>query len=111
MCPNSYRPITLSSIISKLLERICKHRIEYILNENNSYDSSQEGFISSRSTTRYLYRLVNEIKSINNNQFGILILCDFSHAFDNVWIEGLILKLFNIGIKGKITSSNQRLFI
>ena len=41
---NNYRPISLTSIVGKLLESIIKDKVQKFLNENKLIYSSQHGF-------------------------------------------------------------------
>ena len=41
----------------------------------------------------------------NNSMFSCIVLCDVSKAFDRVWHKGLLFKLNQNGIKGKLLNS------
>ena len=101
--PGAYRPISISSYIGKLLEKILAARINAFLEANNILDPNQEGFTSRRNTIRYLNRLHLEIKTDlldTNTVIGLFV--DFEKAFDSVWKKGLIYKLSQLKIKGKV---------
>ena len=69
----------------------------------HQYDPDQEGFFQGRNTVRYLNRLVMGIKSdLDNKLTTIGLFIDFEKAFDSVWKQGMIVKLYKLGIKGKI---------
>ena len=59
---SSYRPITKSSYVGKLLERILKKRIMHYLHSNDLDDVRQEGFRKRKSTARYITDLINNIQ-------------------------------------------------
>ena len=61
--PGSYRPISITSYIGKLLEKIIAARIVRFLTKKGYYDTEQEGFTAGRNTVRYLNRLNLEIKT------------------------------------------------
>ena len=42
--PSAYRPISLTSVVEKLMERIVTSRLEAYLESNNIFDKEQEGF-------------------------------------------------------------------
>ena len=99
--PNSYRPITLSSHISKLLERIIKNRLEYTLNKTNSIPKEQAGFRKKRSTTEHLYNLTSHIKTTLKKKRQVLaVFFDIKRAFDTVWHRKLLQKLQVLGYSG-----------
>ena len=101
--PGSYRPISISSYIGKLIEKILAIRIKNYLITKQIYDPYQEGFMEGRNTVRYLNRLINGIRGdIQKKLTSICLFIDFEKAFDSVWKAGLIVKLHKLGIKGKI---------
>ena len=101
--PGSYRPISITSYIGKLYEKIIANRITQHLKRNNLSDEDQEGFTEKRNTVRYLNRMNLEVKQDkNNNKTSIGLFVDFEKAFDSVWKKGLIYKLKKIGITGNI---------
>ena len=101
--PGSYRPISISSYIGKLIEKILTSRIYKFLISLNLYDPNQEGFMPQRNTIRYLNRLINGIKlDKQKNLTSLCLFIDFEKAFDSVWKRGLIVKLHKIGIRGNI---------
>ena len=59
---SSYRPITKSSYVGKLLERMLKNRIMHYLHSNDLDDVRQEGFRKRKSTARYITDLINNIQ-------------------------------------------------
>ena len=101
--PGSYRPISISSYIGKLIEKIIAKRIQRYLDLIGLHDPDQEGFMEARNTIRYLNRLVMSLKSdMQKKLTSICLFIDFEKAFDSVWKRGLIVKLHKLGIKGKI---------
>ena len=82
---SSFRPITKSSYIGKLMERILKNRITNFLRENNLEDSCQEGFMKNRSTGRYITDLVANIEECwANKSVPVALMVDLEKAFDSV---------------------------
>lgn len=100
---SAYRPICLTSYVGKVLERLVESRYRFFMYRKNLIDPEQEGFMHGRSTTRYLYRLTSKINtSRNNKKVGLLLLIDFEKAYDSVWVEGLLKKMFAAGLTGKM---------
>ena len=101
--PGSYRPISISSYIGKLLEKILAARLISYLIQKGYYDPEQEGFTQGRNTIRYLNRLNLQIKlDILESKTVIGLFIDFEKAFDSVWKKGLIVKLDRLGVQGNI---------
>lgn len=101
--PNNYRPVSLLSIISKVMEAlinkalwkyICKHRL---------ISDKQFGFRAGYSTADALtYISQNLHDTMDKRQESRLICLDISRAFDRVWHRGLIAKLEALGLKGTL---------
>ena len=100
--PGSYRPISITAYLGKLLEKILSIRAIKFLKKKNYFDPFQEGFTEKKNTIRYLNRLILGIKSdIQQGKTVICLFLDFEKAFDSVWKKGLIVKLFKLGFRGK----------
>ena len=103
MSPGAYRPICLSSYIGKILERIIEHRMMQFCLINNIIDEEQEGFLPNKNTGRYLYRMVSALKeSQRKNLTSLVLLIDFEKAYDSVPIECLLVKVYRLGIRGRL---------
>ena len=101
--PGSYRTISITSYVGKLLEKIIASRIVRYLFKKGYYDPNQEGFTAGRNTIRYLNRLNLEIKTdLLDMKTVIGLFVDMEKAFDSVWKKGLIVKLARLNIKGKV---------
>ena len=82
---SNYRPISLTSIICKMLEKIVRRRITAHLNNNNLLSQKQYGFSEKRSTTLQLLNVTDEwSKFIEENKEIHVIFLDFMKAFDKV---------------------------
>ena len=60
---NSYRPITLTSYVGKLFERIIERRLRNDLEAKRLIIDSQEGFRKRRGTGRCIYKLLDNIQN------------------------------------------------
>ena len=91
--PASFRPISLTSCVSKLFERIILSRLLFFLESNSILSLSQAGFRSGRSTlNQILYFFQSISDGFNKPRPGsrtILCTFDFSKAFDSVWHPAL----------------------
>ena len=96
--PGNYRPVSLTSIAGKILERIVKKQMVQHLEENDILRSTQHGFISGRSCLTNLLEYLEFVTSkIDNKEPVDVIYLDFSKAFDKVPHHRLVLKLKNAG--------------
>ena len=99
----SFRPISISSYVGKLLESILKCRLLNFLDERDVLTSNQHGFRKFHSTATYMAEMISEIQNnVKTKTFTAGLYVDLQKAFDSVWIEGLIFKLREIGIQGKL---------
>lgn len=99
----AYRPISISSYIGKLFERIIESRLRSHCDLEGIFDDEQEGFRCNRNTTRYLYKMLANVQEARKKKFTAFLLClDFEKAFDSVWHKGLIFKLYNWNIQGNL---------
>ena len=99
----SYRPISLLSCTSKLMERMIASRLDWILESHNLISSTQCGFRKQRSTYDQLTLIDHEIKmSLQNNGICIAAFIDLTGAFDRVWNVAVLQKMINMGFSGRI---------
>ena len=98
---SNYRPISLLSSFSKIYEKLMHTRVLEFLEKNNSLFENQYGFRPGRSCEHALLDAKNTIlHSLSKNQISLLLLLDYSKAFD-VLDHGILLnKLEHYGIRG-----------
>ena len=81
--PGFYRPISLTSCIVKLLEKIIMTRLTSFVESNNILTQFQSGFREKRSTHDNLIRITHDIKhGFLTNKKTCLVLFDVEKAFD-----------------------------
>ena len=96
----NYRPISVLSSFSKILERIMYNRLYIYLNDNNLFFQKQFGFREGHSTNHAHIQLINNIcDSFNQNKYTLGVFIDLSKAFDTVDHNILLKKLSLYGIK------------
>ena len=97
--PINYRPISLTSITCKMLERIITSNIVQHLDSHNILHDAQHGFRKHRSTeTQFIQLIENLAHNIDNRIQTDAILLDFQKAFDKVPHHRLLYKLKYYGI-------------
>lgn len=102
---SNYRPISLTSIICKTMEKIITEKIRIFLSLENVITEEQHGFVPRRSTVSNLLTCVDKWTSEWNERNSIdVIYLDYEKAFDRVPIKRLIYKLEHFGLRGKLLS-------
>ena len=99
---NNYRPISLLCITSKVLEHLIYNKlIDHVINFISPF---QFGFLRGRSCMQQLLMfLINKAYrcATNSTQCDTIYL-DFRKAFDSIPHTNLLVKLYKIGIRGKV---------
>lgn len=101
--PSNYRPISLTSVICKILQTFIRDKVVKFLEENGLINNSQFGFRSKRSCLtnlpdllKYMYNVYYDCKSVH------IIYLDFQRAFDKVPRMRLLTKLKAHCVTGNI---------
>ena len=97
----SYRPVSLTSNVGKLYERLVETRLRYWSESNGVISPAQAGFRAGRSTELQIARLAQLVMDGLQHQplsRSLATLVDFSQAFDRVWKRGLLAKLNRVGV-------------
>ena len=98
---NNYRPISLLSNISKIIEKLMHQRLNQFLELHNCFYAFQFGFRLNYSTNNALMSIVENIQTqLDNGKFAAGIFVDLKKAFDTVDHEILVNKLEYYGIRG-----------
>ena len=101
--PCNYRPISLTSLVVKTMERLVHREIIDFLSCHSKLSSNQHGFRSEHSCQTLLLESVHEwAKTLNSGLSTHVLFLDFARAFDSVPHGRLSLKLYNIGVRGKL---------
>ena len=97
----NYRPISVLSYLSKIVERCAATRVTSFLNKHNIISPSQYGFQRNKSTSDALHDLFEKIyDNLDNKQHTLAVYLDFRKAFDTVNHAILLRKLNSVGIRG-----------
>jgi len=99
--PANYRPVSLTSVFGKIMERVIATDMTDYLLTNSLLNTSQHGFLARRSTLTNLLESVNDWTiSIENKHQNRVAYIDFSRAFDSVSHAKLLHKLKSYGVDG-----------
>ena len=98
--PSSYRPVSLTSICSKILEHIMYSQTMKHLEKYKILSNLQHGYRNGCSTETQLLKVIDLFaKGLENNKQTDAISLDFSRAFDTVPHNRLLLKMDYYGIR------------
>ena len=101
----NYRPISLTSVVGKLMESLIRDKTVAFLESNNIIKDSQHGFRNKRSCLTNLLDFFHHVyNQFDNTRAVDIIYLDFQKAFDKVPHKRLINKLKAHGITGDLVS-------
>jgi hypothetical protein len=98
---SNYRPISVLSVFSKVLERLMYNRMLLFIEKHAILSTNQFGFREDHSTSMALIKLIDRItRELDNKCYSIGIFLDLSKAFDTIDHNILIDKLHCYGFRG-----------
>ena len=102
--PSSYRPISLTSCIGKLVERMINERLNWWLEHNNIITPCQA------TTEDQLIRLTQKIQNgFQMNKDTIAVFVDLEKAYDKVWRQGAkTINVFRAYLGAQLTICAQK---
>ena len=81
----NYRPISITSIMSRVFERILVEEINFYLERNYLISDSQFGFRHKKSVELHILNCYTKwITAIDKGSFIDIIYLDYAKAFDKV---------------------------
>ena len=97
--PKSYRPISLLSSISKIVEKLIATRLRSELIARNVIQKEQFGFQPKCSTAHALQHIKNDIQSgLKQKKDTAMVMLDMEKAFDTVCHYSLLYKMIKLNI-------------
>jgi hypothetical protein len=101
--PANYRPVSLTSVICKILEHIIYTSVVEHLNSQALITDTQHGFRKGRSCETQLALFVHDIQSkLDTGKEVDAVFIDFAKAFDTVPHNRLLQKLKTFGINEQV---------
>ena len=98
--PANYRPVSLTCILCKVLERIIVQAILQHLKDNQLLCKEQHGFVPGKSVTTNLLETLNAWTECLMHDLPIdVVYLDYCKAFDTVPHQRLLLQVQSFGIQ------------
>ena len=99
----NYRPVSLLPVLSKVLESILVTRITHYLDRHHFICTRQFGFRQGRSAADLHLLLASSLSAaLDQERSTAVVALDIEVAFNRVWKEALVTKLFAAGIDGAL---------
>ena len=108
---NNYRPISLTSLLSKVYTNILNKRLTLFVESNNILPIEQAGFREKFSTVDHIFTLYSLIhKQFAKNRKLYVAFIDYSKCFDTVNKHAMFNVLERNGIRGDMLESIKSLY-
>ena len=92
------RPILILPVLSKVYERLIFRQLSDFIDINNVLNSNISTYPKGQSTNTVLQAIRDDIvKAIKPSEVTMMILADFSKAFDKICFRNLITKMSKLG--------------
>ena len=97
-CASEFRPISLLPALSKISEKIACHQMGTFFASNGLLDDLQSAYKLYHGTTTALLNVTDDIyKALDKSELSILVLLDYSKAFDCANHRLILAKLKALG--------------
>ena len=115
--PTDYRPISLLTVFSKVTEKAAAFQIIQYLHNKSLQDPHQSAYKVNHSTTTAMLKMTDDIyNALDDGELTLLVLLDYSKAFDTINHRILFAKLKALGftfeavswIVGYLTDRKQK---
>jgi hypothetical protein len=107
---SSYRPISLTSCMSKVYERVLLNHLTTSLKDRNKLPEEQTGFCKDRCTLEQAFILQEILDSCKAHKATYACFIDLTNAFGSTWQDGMWYQLRATGVKGKLYRSIRPLY-
>ena len=99
----NYRPISLTSHIGKIYERIVKQRLNHFCESKGVIPLCQAGFRTGRGVSDHLVRLGAHVRRARLRRRALYsCFFDVRRAYDTVWHGRLLRKIKEVGLSGQM---------
>ena len=101
--PLHYRPISLTSSLSKLMEKMVNVRLSWFLEYHGVFTNAQCGFRKHRSSVDHILALDTEVRACFSEKKHLgAVFFDIEAAYDTVLRQSILRKVFRYGIRGRM---------
>ena len=101
----NYRPISLTSVCGKTLERVISDHLYEYLDTHELLAANQFGFRHGRTVDDQLLLVYDDVSCwLDSGESVDIVFFDFAKAFDTVSHGLLLVKLRHLGVSGSILS-------
>ena len=101
--PENYRPVSITSVLARIFEKLLKKRIVNHLTEHRIIPDFQHGFQRGKSTVTAMLHCVNDWTNYLDNDCPVdVVYFDFAKAFDRVCHKKLLARMESIGVHPRI---------
>ena len=98
ICENDFRPISVLPVLSKVYERLVFRQLVQHIDENSTLYDLISAYRKGQSTITVLQVIRDDILKAMKRGEVMMVLANFSKAFDTVWFGKLITKMNNLGL-------------
>ena len=99
----SYRPITLESVVGKVMERVITHRLVWKLEVEQGVAVTQNACRRQKSCVQAVLRVANSLSEARaKKEHSVLAVIDYESCYERIWRAGLLHKASKVGINGRM---------
>ena len=99
----NYRGITLLDVVSKLFHKVLANRLLQHAERHGLLHEAQNAFRPGRSTDEHIYCISQAVRGRQRQRKPTYaFFLDMRKAYDTVWRDGLMYKLWQSGIRGRL---------